>query len=43
MFVLIVTDTRICFHSFRFSVENAYLDEKADACVALGELSVNIG
>ena len=27
----------------RYSVENAYIAEKADACSALGELAVNIG
>ena len=26
-----------------FSVENAYLEEKEDACCALGELAVNTG
>ncbi|GCC40308.1 hypothetical protein chiPu_0024445, partial [Chiloscyllium punctatum] len=26
-----------------FSVENAYLDEKEDACDALGEIAVNTG
>ena len=28
---------------FRFSVENSYLEEKEDACCALGELAVNTG
>lgn len=27
----------------RFSVENAYIDEKEDACDALGEIAVNTG
>lgn len=27
----------------RFSVENAYIDEKEDACDALGEIAYNIG
>ena len=31
----------VCLHSI--SVENAYLDEKEDACCALGELAVNTG
>lgn len=28
---------------FRISVENAFLDEKEDACCALGELAGNAG
>lgn len=44
--------TRICcrtlhFHLTqcfcRFSVENAYIDEKVDACDALGEIAFNTG
>ena len=31
----------VCVHSI--SVENAYLDEKEDACCALGELALNTG
>jgi hypothetical protein len=27
----------------RFSVENAYIDEKEDACDALGEIAFNTG
>ena len=27
--------------SFRYSVENAYLEEKEDACNALGEIAEN--
>lgn len=27
----------------RFSVENAYIDEKEDACNALGEIAYNTG
>lgn len=27
----------------RFSVENAYIDEKVDACDALGEIAFNTG
>uniref|UniRef100_A0A672T749 Importin 4 n=1 Tax=Sinocyclocheilus grahami TaxID=75366 RepID=A0A672T749_SINGR len=30
-------------HSLRFSVENAYIDEKEDACDALGEIAFNTG
>lgn len=29
--------------SHRFSVENAYIDEKEDACDALGEIAFNTG
>lgn len=29
--------------SLRFSVENAYIDEKEDACDALGEIAFNTG
>ena len=31
------------YSSLRFSVENAYIDEKEDACDALGELAFSTG
>lgn len=31
------------FIFFRFSVENAYLEEKEDTCNALGEIAENLG
>lgn len=31
------------FIHLRFSVENAYIDEKEDACDALGEIAFNTG
>ncbi len=36
----------VWFHvclSLRFSVENAYIDEKEDACDALGEIAFSTG
>ena len=33
----------ICLFVYRYSVENAYLEEKEDTCNALGEIAENSG
>lgn len=33
----------ICLFAYRYSVENAYLEEKEDTCNALGEIAENSG
>lgn len=33
----------ICLLAYRYSVENAYLEEKEDTCNALGEIAENSG
>ena len=35
--------TYIVPHPLRYSVENAFLEEKEDTCNALGEIAENVG
>uniref|UniRef100_A0A672T5S6 Importin 4 n=1 Tax=Sinocyclocheilus grahami TaxID=75366 RepID=A0A672T5S6_SINGR len=42
-FLLCKSTNQDSVHSLRFSVENAYIDEKEDACDALGEIAFNTG